>query len=98
MPSIEETLKREGKMAAFHKRHVDDTLTMTSDTTSATTFLHILNNCHSSAKLPWQQRAVVRISFLIFWYAATKQSHSKRDQSLRETYEHGCLVPLPEPC
>ena len=37
-------------MAAFYKRHVDDTLTMTSDTTSATNFLQVLNNCHSSAK------------------------------------------------
>ena len=59
--SIEETLEREGKMASFYKRHVDDTLTITSDTTSATTFLHVLNNCHSSAKVTM----VVRISFLM---------------------------------
>ena len=52
--SIEETLEREGKMASFYKRHVDDTLTMTSDTTSATTFLLILNNCYSSAKVTMQ--------------------------------------------
>ena len=50
MRSIEETRKREDKMASFCKRHVNDALTMMSDTTSATTFLQILNNCHSSAK------------------------------------------------
>jgi len=37
MGSNEETLEREGKMPLFYKRHVDDTLTIMSDTTSGTT-------------------------------------------------------------
>ena len=50
MGSIEETLEREGKMPSFYKRYVDDTLTIMPDTTSAATFLQVLNNCHSSVK------------------------------------------------
>ena len=50
MGSIEETLEREGKMPSLYKRYVDDTLTIMPDTTSAATFLQVLNNCHSSVK------------------------------------------------
>ena len=50
MESIEETLEREGKMPSFYKRYVDDTLTIMPDTTSAATFVQVLNNCHSSVK------------------------------------------------
>ena len=48
--AIEDTLEREGKMPSFYKRYVDDTLTIMPDTTSAATFLQVLNNCHSSVK------------------------------------------------
>ena len=37
-------------MPSFYKRYVDDTLTIMPDTTSAATFLQVLNNCHSSVK------------------------------------------------
>ena len=43
---IEETLESEGKMPSFNKRYVDDTLTIMPDTTSAASFLKVLNNCH----------------------------------------------------
>ena len=48
MGSIAETLEREGKMPSFYKKYVDDTLPIMRDTTSAATFLQVLNNCHSS--------------------------------------------------
>ena len=44
MGSIEDTLEREGKMPSFYKRYVDDTLTIMPDTTSAATFLQVLNS------------------------------------------------------
>ena len=50
MCSIEDTLKCEGKMPTYHKRYVDDTLTIMPDKTSAVNFLEILNQCHSSIK------------------------------------------------
>ena len=46
MAPIEETLESEGKMPSFNKRYVDDTLTIMPDTTSAASFLKVLNNCY----------------------------------------------------
>ena len=50
MGSTEETLEREGKMPAYYKRFVDDTLTIMPNKTSADNFLDILTQCHSSIK------------------------------------------------
>jgi len=46
MCSIEENLKRQGRMASFYKRYVDDTLTIVRHVTAATAYLETLNNCH----------------------------------------------------
>ena len=50
MCSIEETLDREGKMASYYRRYVDDTFTIMPNKTSANNFLETLNQCHSSIK------------------------------------------------
>ena len=50
MCSIEETLEREGKMSAYYRRYVDDTLTIVPNIASANKFLETLNHCHPSVK------------------------------------------------
>lgn len=96
MRSTEETLEREGKMASFYKRHVGDTLTMMSDTTSTTTFLQVLNNCHSSAKFTMETESSGVHSFL--GMQLLNRATQNEAKSLRESYKHGSLAPLPEPC
>ena len=64
MGSIEVTLEREGKMPSFYKRYVDDTLTIMPDTTSAATFLQVLNNCHSSVKFTMETENNGMLPFL----------------------------------
>ena len=64
MGSIEDTLEREGKMPSFYKRYVDDTLTIMPDTTSAATFLQVLNNCHSSVKFTMETENNGMLPFL----------------------------------
>ena len=54
----------EGKMPPFYKRYVDDTLTIMPDTTSAATFLHVLNNCHSSVKFTMETEINGLLPFL----------------------------------
>ena len=50
MCSIEETLECEGKLPAYYRRFVDDTLTIVSNIESANKFLETLNHCHPSVK------------------------------------------------
>ena len=50
MCSIEETLERDGKMPAYYRRYVDDTLTIVPNIASANEFLETLNHCHPSVK------------------------------------------------
>ena len=50
MSFIKETLKRHGELPSFYRRCVDDTLTVMPDATTATDFLHTLNNVHTSIK------------------------------------------------
>ena len=50
MCSIEETLERDGKMPAYYRRYVDDTLTIVPNIVSANEFLETLNHCHPSVK------------------------------------------------
>ena len=50
MCSIEKTLEREGKMPAYYRRYVDDTLTIVPNIASANKFLETLNHCHPSVK------------------------------------------------
>ena len=50
MSFIKETLKRHGELPSFYRRYVDDTLTVMPDATTATDFLHTLNNVHTSIK------------------------------------------------
>ena len=64
MGSIEDTLEREGKMPSFYKRYVDDTLTIMPDTTSAATFLQVLNNCHSSVQFTMETESNGMLPFL----------------------------------
>lgn len=77
MGLIEETLECEGKMPSLYKRYVDDTLTIMSDTISATTFLQVLNNCHSPVKFTVETE---QWCASLSWHAATEQSPSNRDQ------------------
>ena len=51
-------------MPSFYKRFVDDTLTIMPDTTSAATFLQVLNNCHSSVKFTIKTKSNGMLSFL----------------------------------
>ena len=98
MGSIEKkTLEREGKMPSFYKRYVDDTLTIMPDTTSAATFLQVLNNCHSSVKFTMETGNNGMLPCLGM-QLSTEQSPSNRDQGLHKTCKHGSLTPLPEPC
>ena len=48
MCSLEEQLKLRGKLSSYYKRYVDDTLTVMKDEVSAYSFLHVLNDLHSS--------------------------------------------------
>ena len=48
MCSIEKTLEHEGKMPAYYRRYVDDTLTIVPNIASANKFLETLNHCHPS--------------------------------------------------
>ena len=50
MCRIEETLERDGKMPAYYRRYVDDTLTIVPNIASANEFLETLNHCHPSVK------------------------------------------------
>ena len=51
MCSIEETLACEGKMPAYYRRYVDDTLTIMPDKGLADNFLQTLSHSYSSVKL-----------------------------------------------
>ena len=51
--NIEETLEREGKMPAYYRRYVDDTLTIVPNIAPANKFLETLNHCHPSVMLPF---------------------------------------------
>ena len=64
MCSIEDTLKREGKMPTYYKRYVDDTLTIIPDVTSAVNFLEILNQCRSSIKFTMETESNSMLYFL----------------------------------
>ena len=57
-------LEREGKMPSFYKRYVDDILAIMPDTTSAATFLQVLNNCHSSVKFTMETENNGMLPFL----------------------------------
>ena len=50
MCSIEENFEREGKLRAYYRRYVDDTLTIVPNIASANKFLETLNHCHPSVK------------------------------------------------
>ena len=56
MCSIEETLERDGKMPAYYRRYVDDTLTIVPNIASANEFLETLNHCHPSLSSLWRLR------------------------------------------
>ena len=64
MCSIEETLQREGKMPAYYKRFVNDTLTIMPNKASADNFLDILNQCHSSIKFTMETESNSILPFL----------------------------------
>ncbi len=64
MCSLQENLKRQGKMPSFYKRYVDDTLTIVRDAATATTFLETLNNCHPSVDFTMEQESNNKLSFL----------------------------------
>ena len=46
MSSLEEKLELEGKLPAYYRRYVDDTLTVMPDITTATDFLNTFNDAH----------------------------------------------------
>ncbi|KAK3727763.1 hypothetical protein QZH41_005213 [Actinostola sp. cb2023] len=48
--SIEDTLQLDGKMPAYYRRYVDDTLVIMPSTVEANDFLDDLNRCHTSLK------------------------------------------------
>ena len=48
MSDIEENLEREDKLSSFHRRYVDDTLTIMPNVETASNFLDTLNKAHSS--------------------------------------------------
>lgn len=50
MCSIEETLKLKGKLPAYYRRYMDDTLPIVPNIASANKFLKTLNHCHPSVK------------------------------------------------
>ena len=96
MGSIEDTLEREGKMPSFYKRYVDDTLTIMPDTTSAATFLQVLNNCHSSVKFTMETENNGMLPFL--GMQLLNRAPQIETKVYIKTYKHGTLAPLPEPC
>ena len=55
MSSLEEKLELEGKLPAYYRRYVDDTLTVMPDITTATDFLNTFNHTHPAVSFgPFQ--------------------------------------------
>ena len=64
MCSIEETLERDGKMPAYYRGYVDDTLTIVPNIASANEFLETLNHCNPSVKFTMEIKNNGMLPFL----------------------------------
>ena len=64
MSSIEENLKRKGKLPFFYRRYVDDTLTIMPNIATASNFLDTLNKAHSSVKFTMKTQCNGMLPFL----------------------------------
>ena len=64
MCSIEERLEREGKIPAYYRRYVDDTLTVLPNKTVAYEFLATLNDCHASINFTMETETNCMLPFL----------------------------------
>lgn len=81
MSFIKETLRRHGELPSFYRRYVDDTLTVMPDATTATDFLHTLNNVHTSIKFTMEvEKNGTDTSFP--WHSTTQPCSPNGNQGL----------------
>ena len=94
MSSIEETLECEGKIPAYYKRLVDDTLIIMLNKASTDNFLDILNQCHFS---PWRWRVIACFLFLGI-QLLNKHTHAETKAYIKPTNTGHLPTTLQEPC